>query len=242
MKSITSFCKLSLITIISCVPSIPSLAQSAKIDEQAPDISKLTTAEEILQKACNLLKDNRQFSVQMDITYDNVLTTGEKVQFAARQTVKVNKPDRIFSEYIGDERYTEFRYDGKEFTLYSPLEKFYVTKETDTTLDQALSNIEANYGVTIPLSNLFISDPCTKIFTEATQVRFIGYKFNIFVYFCTSTYFLILLQSHKFNFSSILRGVKDKFSIGKINLKVPISENCGILWFTRKRRISNNCF
>ncbi len=37
-----------------------------------------------------------------------------------------------------------------------------------------MSNIEANYGVTIPLSNLFISDPCTKIFTEATQVRFIG--------------------------------------------------------------------
>ncbi len=128
MKSFTSVAKLFFMVMMLGFPSLSTLAQEAKIDEQAPDISKLTTAEGILQKACNFLKENSQFSVQMDITYDNVLTTGEKVQFAAIQKTKVSKPDRIFSEYRGDERYTEFRYDGKEFTLYSPTQNFYDTK------------------------------------------------------------------------------------------------------------------
>ena len=150
------------------------LAQEAKVDDLAPDTSKLTTTEKILEKACTFLKNNQSFSVEMDITYDNVLTTGEKVQYSAIQNVKVNKPDRLFSEYIGDERHTEFHYDGKKFTIYTPPKNFYVSKETKTTLDETFSEIEAKYGVTIPLSNLFITDPCTRIFAEAKQIRFIG--------------------------------------------------------------------
>ena len=178
MKFTHSFFKLILIVGIlggqSTFYSSQLLAQQAKIDELAPDISKLTTSEEILKKACSFLGENQSFSVEMDITYDDVLTTGEKVQFSAMQKAKVNKPDRLFSEYIGDERHTEFRYDGQKFTLYSPPKNFYVSKATKTTLDEAFSEIENKYGVTIPLSNMFISDPCTRIFQEVKQVRFIG--------------------------------------------------------------------
>lgn len=174
MKSTPSVFKLFLMLSMLGISSMRSLAQEVKVDELAPDISQLTTAETILQKACNFLKEHQSFSVEMDITYDNVLSTGEKFQFSAVQKVKINKPDHIFSEYIGDERHTEFRYDGNKFTLYSPQENFYLSKTAKTDLDKTFSDLETKYDVTIPFSNLFISDPCTRVFAEVEQVRFVG--------------------------------------------------------------------
>ena len=154
--------------------SSQTLAQQAKIDSSAPDINQLTTTTDILTKACTFLKNHQSFSVEMDITYDNVLTTGEKVQYSAYQNVQVNKPNLLRSEYIGDERHTEFYYDGKAFTLYSPQLNFYATQPTETTIDETVTKIEIEYGFTIPLSNLFITNPCTKVLAEGQQYSFIG--------------------------------------------------------------------
>jgi hypothetical protein len=134
----------------------------------------LKTTDELLNQACNFLKAQQSFTVEMDVTYDNVLESGAKVQYSGYQKVWVRKPDRLRSDYIGDERQTRFYYDGKSFSLLTPPLNVYATKEAPASLDEAVGYVEENYGITIPMSNLVISDPCSVIKSEFEQSLFIG--------------------------------------------------------------------
>jgi hypothetical protein len=64
----------------------------------------------------------------MAITYDELSAVGSKVQYSANQKLLVAKPNRLRSDYAGDERVTSFYYDGKNFTLQAPNLGFYNTK------------------------------------------------------------------------------------------------------------------
>ncbi|MGH2415933.1 MAG: DUF2092 domain-containing protein [Microcystaceae cyanobacterium] len=148
-------------------------AQSTPSPTSLPSI-RLKTTDELLNQVCNFLKAQQSFTVEMDVTYDNVLESGEKVQYSAYQKVWVRKPDRLRSDYIGDERQTRFYYDGKSFTLLTPDLNVYATKEAPSSLDEVVGNIEDNYGITIPMSNLVVSNPCTVIQSEFQKSLFVG--------------------------------------------------------------------
>lgn len=134
----------------------------------------IKTTDELLNKMCSFLKEKSSFSVEIDITYDNVLQSGEKVQYSAYQEVLVNKPNKLRSDYIGDQRNTSFYYDGKSFTLFNPNLNVYATKNAPSSINEVVDNIEAKYGITIPMSNLFVSDPCQAIKSDIQQSLYLG--------------------------------------------------------------------
>ncbi|ACK66156.1 conserved hypothetical protein [Rippkaea orientalis PCC 8801] len=142
-----------------------------------PDASsspQLKTTEELLKKACSFLRDQKSFTVEVDITYDDVIDSGEKVQYSAYQKVWVKKPNQLRSDYVGDERNTNFYYDGKSFTLFTPDLNLYGTKMAPLNIDESIEDLEQNYGITIPLSNLFVSDPCVALDSDIQKSLFVG--------------------------------------------------------------------
>lgn len=157
-------------TIFFGIPWL-SLAQDSS---PALPSTGLKTTDELLDEVCSFLKEQKSFTVEIDINYDNVLTTGEKVQYSAYQQVWLNKPAQFRSDYLGDERHTQFYYDGKSFSLYNPDLNFYSTKEAPPTMDEVVDNIDEKYGITIPLSNLFVSDPCAAVESDLQKSLFIG--------------------------------------------------------------------
>ena len=48
------------------------------------------------------LKAAQQLSFHADITFDDLLPTGQKIQLAADYDVAVRRPDRVYTEYWGD--------------------------------------------------------------------------------------------------------------------------------------------
>lgn len=132
------------------------------------------TAEQVIDQFCANLTKQRSFTVDMDVTYDDVLDSGAKIQYSAYQNIWVQKPDRLRSDYTGDERVTRFFYDGKTFTLEDRQRDLYVTKPAPNTLDKALDQVEQRYGITIPMSNLAANDPCADLKADVTQIIFIG--------------------------------------------------------------------
>ncbi len=83
----------------------------------------------------------------MDITYDDVLDFGDKIQYSAYQTLSVQKPNRLRSDYVGDERgddeylYSDgvyFEPSGDEYIVVAPPTKAVVTYLPDgcTTIEQ----------------------------------------------------------------------------------------------------------
>lgn len=171
---------LSSCLLICTVPLTASLVELTEaIAQTPPSPSKLPSTglrstTQAVDQVCSFLQNQQSFTVDMDVNYDDVLESGEKVQYSAYQKVWVQKPNRLRSDYVGDERNTRFYYDGKTFTLQIPDLNYYATKAAPTTIDSALKQFEENYGVTIPMSNLVLSDLCTKLKSQVQKSVFVG--------------------------------------------------------------------
>ncbi len=163
--------------LMSCI--MPFITASKVLTQTKPPPTRLPstglkTTDQVLNQVCNFLKAQKSFTVEMDITYDNVLDSGEKVQYAAYQKVWVAKPNQLRSDYRGDLRSTSFYYDGKLLTWQNTNLDFYATKAAAPTIDEVLENVEVKYGVTIPMSNLFVTDPCGKVTLDIEKSVFVG--------------------------------------------------------------------
>ncbi|WP_036946523.1 DUF2092 domain-containing protein [Pseudanabaena sp. PCC 6802] len=173
MKIQTSRILLLLFTACMATIAIPlrTLAQSAPESPIFPN----EEAEAILKKACDTLRTKQAFTVDVDITYDNVLDSGEKVQYSAFQQLSVKRPNQLRADYTGDERHSSFYYDGKTFSLLAKKANLYATRPAPATIDAAIAEIEEKYDVTIPLSKLVVSDPCSEIAPNIKKSTYIGF-------------------------------------------------------------------
>ncbi|KGF73930.1 hypothetical protein DO97_06205 [Neosynechococcus sphagnicola sy1] len=134
-------------------------------------------ANQIFSQTCNFLKAQKFFSFDLDITYDNVLNSGQKVQYSAYQIVKVRKPNSLQVDYKGDQRNTRFYYDGKTFTWLNTDDNLYATQPAPATIDDTVALLETQYGITLPLSNLVVSDPCKIIRGNIEHIEYVGSGF-----------------------------------------------------------------
>ncbi|WLT38717.1 DUF2092 domain-containing protein [Synechocystis sp. B12] len=150
--------------------AFPVLSQTPIPQTEAP----ARTTDQLVDQVCGFIQSQKTFSVDMAITYDELLEIGSKVQYSANQALLVAKPNRLRSDYVGDERVTNFYYDGKNFTLQAPNLGFYNTKPAPDTLDGVLDQIDSKYGITLPMSNLFASDPCEDLKAETESSFFVG--------------------------------------------------------------------
>ncbi|MGL4502643.1 MAG: DUF2092 domain-containing protein [Planktothrix sp.] len=150
--------------------TFPTFAQTPTAK---PNASARTT-DQLIDQVCGFIESQKAFSVEMAITYDELLAIGSKVQYSANQKLLVAKPNRLRSDYVGDERTTTFYYDGRNFTLQAPNLGFYNTKPAPETLDGVLDQIESKYGITLPMSNLYASNPCGDLKAEAQNSFFVG--------------------------------------------------------------------
>jgi hypothetical protein len=173
MKSQNVRFAISLIAAWAATLGIP-----IKTFAQVSPESTITPSEDvqtILKKACSVLASKPAFTVDVDINYDNVLDSGSKVQYSAFQKLIVNRPNQLKAEYTGDQRNTTFYYDGKTFTILDKKLNLYATSPAPATIDGAIAKIEEKYDITIPLSDLLVSDPCQKIIPNIKDSLYVGF-------------------------------------------------------------------
>ena len=167
--------RILLLLFTACMAALATPTRTvAKTPPESPIFPK-EEPEAILKKACNTLSATQAFTVDVDVTYDNVLDSGEKVQYSAFQQLWVKRPNQIKADYTGDERSTTFYYDGKNFTLLAKKSNLYATKPAPATINAAIAAVEEKYDITFPLANLFISDPCKEIIPKIDGSKYIGF-------------------------------------------------------------------
>jgi hypothetical protein len=96
------------------------------------------------------------FSVRSETTKDEVLASGQKIQFAGTVEMQVRAPDRLRADVSSDRKQRQFYYDGKTVTVYAPRMKYYATAEAPPTLREMLAALNADYGIDMPLVDLFL--------------------------------------------------------------------------------------
>ncbi|MBE9174208.1 DUF2092 domain-containing protein [Synechocystis salina LEGE 06155] len=142
---------------------------------QIPEtIDSPRTTDEVVHQVCQFLPKQPAFTVEMDITYDALLEIDGKVQYSAYQNIVLQKPNKLRSDYVGDERVTSFYYDGQTMTMTAPNKGFYASRPAPVNTDDLVEQMDEKYGIVIPMSNLLVQDPCQLINTDVEESIYVG--------------------------------------------------------------------
>lgn len=131
-------------------------------------------ADEILKKACAYLADLKQFGVKVEETFDEMNTSGQKIQLSNRREVLVLRPNYLFARSEGDTTSRLFYFDGKAITLFDPTAKVYATNEAPATLDAMFDFLHEKLGFSIPTAELLFSDPYKVLTEQVEEGEYVG--------------------------------------------------------------------
>jgi hypothetical protein len=113
-------------------------------------------AMQALDKMGAYLRTLKDFQVKAEVTSEDVLTDGEKVQFGHTTDVLVHLPDKLRAEVDGEQKSRLFLYDGRTFTLFARRVGYYATVPAPPTIAQLIDAVNEKYDINIPLLDLFL--------------------------------------------------------------------------------------
>jgi hypothetical protein len=152
----------------------PSAPQASPAAQEAPVIQ--AEAIDALKQMGAFLHTLKTFSVTADISSDEVLLSGQKIQVGGENTLTVRRPDGLKATVRKDETDIdrEFYYDGKTFTVYGKKVKYYASAPAPATIAALVDAVNERFDVSLPLADLFIWGTDKAPVQDITSALYIG--------------------------------------------------------------------
>jgi hypothetical protein len=131
----------------------PQAQPAARPAAESPAIDPGTMT--ALNRMAAYLKTLKAFQVEADITKEEVLTDGQKVQFGGVANMVVERPNRLRLDVSSDRQQRLFLFDGQTFTVYASKMKYYAQVPAPGTIGQLIERIEQKHEVELPLVDFF---------------------------------------------------------------------------------------
>ncbi len=148
LKRVALACGL-LVSFGFAVPDVAVAEKAPAIDPQAIKVFRAMSL---------YLKKARTFSFNVEVSYDVVYGSEEKLTYLRSGNIVVRRPDR-FKARVSESRISkEFYYDGKSFTLWDPSLKLYATATAPGTIDATIDDLNKRFGVVVPIGRLMRSN------------------------------------------------------------------------------------
>ena len=131
-----------------------AMPQSANPD---PIVTEGVIEDEAVQAVkdmSNYLTSLNTIGITSQASLDVVTNDGQRIQLDGTTTYKVRKPGFVI-DYVSDQKSRRFIYDGKNFTVYSPLLGFYAQAPAPGSNREVLDTIYNKLGIALPLEDLF---------------------------------------------------------------------------------------
>lgn len=143
----------------------PAFAETADAEVKATDEENAPgpligpRAELVLKAMSDYMKTVKQFSFRGKISFDDVLLTGQKIQYSAENRVAIRRPDRVYAELEGDESNRRFWYNGEKATLVDGKLGVYATiDDVPGELGALMDHLMEKYNFSPPLADLVYPD------------------------------------------------------------------------------------
>jgi hypothetical protein len=114
-----------------------------------------TAAIAALERMGTYLRSLDVLQVHADVTTEEVLANGQKVQYASVAELLANKPNKMRVEIKNDRAPRLLLYDGTKFTMYAPQLKFYATVDAPPTIREVVDKLEDKFDINVPFVDLF---------------------------------------------------------------------------------------
>lgn len=130
--------------------------------------------EELLRQMSAELKSAGTFLFHAEINFDDVLSSGQKLQYAGAADLTVRRPNGVYVDYRDDISAKRFWYDGKTGTLLDLAHGKYSKVDLPSDLDSAVDQLLERYDLSLPLADLISSDVFEMIDDRAVAWGYIG--------------------------------------------------------------------
>ncbi len=151
-------------------------AEEVKANEEASETGRVIgpRAELVLKGMSDYMKSVKEFSFRGKISFDDILLSGQKIQYSAENQVAIRRPDRAYSEMQGDMGNRRFWYDGVKATLVDGRRGVYATVEdVPTELGALMDYFMEKYDFSPPLADL--------VYPDLYESLIDGVKFGIYM-------------------------------------------------------------
>jgi hypothetical protein len=148
-----------LLAATAAAQNKPAAPNTAPPTTNAPAPAVAEQADRLLKEVGAYIGSAKEFTFHADITFDHVLPSGQKLQFASAEEVVLQRPGRLYVEWNGDLGARRFWYDGKSVTLYDPAMPFYASEAAPPEIDTMLAQLLPQLNFVPPLADFLYRDP-----------------------------------------------------------------------------------
>lgn len=171
--------KLVLLLIAVLAASYPVERQDAYAQDSPAETAPVTpvidpVADKLLKSMSATLASAKTITFRADINFDQLIVSGQQIQYGGTANVTLQRPDKVYAEYAGDLTGRKVWYTGKDVTVLDVDKKFYGNLPVPANLDDAMDKLMVEYGFTLPLSDVVVSDPYKAFVTNVAAGVVIG--------------------------------------------------------------------
>jgi len=131
-------------------------------------------ATDALQRMSDYLGLLQQFSVHTQADVEDLLDSGQRVDYAISAELAVSRPNKLRSERKGDPVDQVFYYDGKQLTLYDRSHKVYAGVDAPPTLEKMFDFAQDSLGLVLVGTDLIYHDAYPLLMEGVTSATVIG--------------------------------------------------------------------
>jgi hypothetical protein len=183
MRAIAPTVASLLSALLLAVGAAPTRAAEPTPPAQPPQV------DEILRSMSAYLAKQKAYSYHAEITFDQILPGGLKVQLAGAVDVAVKRPGSLYVDYRDDVSDRVIWFQDGRVTVLDPYASTYAEVSGPKDIDGMVAKLEKDYGLTLPLGELAETNP------DAVLTRGIDLAHYVGVHNVDGTYcYHVLLQ------------------------------------------------
>ena len=146
-----------------------ALSFAAYTNVQAQASSVDPAAVETLRRMTDYTAKLQGFSVHTQNTLEDLLDSGQRIDFDVAADVVVRRPNQLHARRVGELIDQDFYYDGESLTLHSPSDGVYATGPAPKTIEELLDYGREELGLIIPVSDLVYRNSFAILIEDVTS-------------------------------------------------------------------------
>ena len=123
----------------------------------ADDGSEITV-DGLLKAMTDTLTGAKSITLHVEKTFDDILTSGHKVQYSGAIDIALRRPDRLYVSYGDDFVSREVWFNGNQFVMQDHMAQIHGKLPSAGTVDATLDAVALKYNVVMPLAGLLGDD------------------------------------------------------------------------------------
>jgi len=171
-----------VLALFTCVVICGGAGAQAQSSQQAVAPSAVPAAAiglepraiDILKAACARLAAAKSMSFTAVVSYESPSRFGPPLIYSTKSQVTLRRPDKLKVITVGDGPPSEFYYNGKTMTAFSPHENLIAVASAPPTVDGALQAAFDSAAIYFPFSDVVVADPYKDLANGLTVAFYIG--------------------------------------------------------------------